>query len=167
MSHCPLLTVVVGLQGAHTGSGRHSWYLLRAPCPGSGSAHSTGTSYLLSAQVPWLVQECVTCNRQRLSFAFVYVHACVGAPVCVVLSLCAVFRMSPTLILSVHSICVHAICIYMYLSVTGWVCRLNVLRTCLYMCTIIGNAHYVSKMSVIIYTIGFRIQRLEMPDKNL
>ena len=64
VSHCPLI-VVVGLQGAHTGSGRHSWYLLRVPCPGSRSAHSTGTSYLLSAQVPWLVQERVTCNRQR------------------------------------------------------------------------------------------------------
>ena len=57
--------VQVGLQGAHTGSGRHGWYLLRVPCPGSRSAHSTGTSYLLSAQVPWLIQERVTCNRQR------------------------------------------------------------------------------------------------------
>ena len=62
--------VVVGLQGAHTGSGRHSWYLLRVPCPGSRSAHSTGTSYLLSAQVPWLVQERVTCNRQREALLF-------------------------------------------------------------------------------------------------
>ena len=83
--------VVVGLQGAHTGSGRHGWYLLRVPCPGSRSAHSTGTSYLLSAQVPWLVQKRVTCNKQREAFAFVcvcvcarvYLFVCVCASVCV------------------------------------------------------------------------------------
>ena len=48
-------------------------FLARAPCR---SAHSTVTSYLLSAQVPWLVQERVTCSRQRealLFFAFVCV----------------------------------------------------------------------------------------------
>ena len=66
--HVVPLMVVVGLQGAHAGSGRHGWYLLRVLCPGSRSAHSTGTSYLLSAQVPWLVQERVTCNRQREAF---------------------------------------------------------------------------------------------------
>ena len=86
------LMVVVGLQGGHTGSGRHGWYLLRVPCPGSRSAHSTGTSYLLSAQVPWLVQERVTCNRQRealLCFCFfVSVHVCECACVCVSVCVC-------------------------------------------------------------------------------
>ena len=74
--------VVVGLQGAHTGSGRHGWYLLRVPCLGSRSAHSTGTSYLLSAQVPWLVQERVTCNRQREALLF-FLLLCVCVCVCV------------------------------------------------------------------------------------
>ena len=49
-----------GTPGAHTGSVRHSQSLLRAPCPGSRSLHSTGTLYLLSAQVPWFDQERVT-----------------------------------------------------------------------------------------------------------
>ena len=62
---------LTGTLGAHTGSGRHGWYLQRAPCPGSRSAHSTGTSYLLSAQVPWLVQERVTCLNGKLDpFSF-------------------------------------------------------------------------------------------------
>ena len=80
------LMVVVGLQGAHTGSGRHGWYLLRVPCPGSRSAHSTGTSYLLSAQVPWLVQERVTCNRQREALLALCVCVCVCA--CVRVCVC-------------------------------------------------------------------------------
>ena len=42
----------------HTANGRHSWYLLRAPCPGFRSLCCTGTSYLHSTQVPWPVQEC-------------------------------------------------------------------------------------------------------------
>ena len=37
----------------------------------------TGTSYLLSAQVPWLVQERVTCNRQREALLFAFVCVCV------------------------------------------------------------------------------------------
>ena len=84
VSHCPLM-VVVGRQSARTGSGRHGWYLLRAPCPGSRSAHSTGTSYLLSAQVPWLVQERVTCNRQREVF---FLHVCARVCVCSYYSVC-------------------------------------------------------------------------------
>ena len=40
-----------GTSSTHTGNGRHSWYLLRAPCPGFSSLRCTGTSYLLSTQV--------------------------------------------------------------------------------------------------------------------
>ena len=47
-----------GTSSTHTGNGRHSWYLLRAPFPGFRSFRCTGTSYLLSTQVPWPVQEC-------------------------------------------------------------------------------------------------------------
>ena len=53
--------------------------LLRAPCPGSRSLHSTGTSYLLSAQVPWLDQERVTYQgSERLCFLCELVSGCVS-----------------------------------------------------------------------------------------
>ena len=59
---------------------------MRVPCPGSRSAHSTGTSYLLSAQVPWLVQERMTCNRQRKALLFCFVlckRVCVSYKLCI------------------------------------------------------------------------------------
>ena len=75
------LIVLVGLQGAHTCSERHiQSVLLRAPCPGSRSLHSTGTLYLLSAQVPWLDQERVTYQGSERLFAFVCVCVCVCVP---------------------------------------------------------------------------------------
>ena len=76
VSHCTTNGTGRTIQGAHTGSGRHGWYLLRVPCPGSRSAHSTGTSYLLSAQVPWLVQERV--RQREVFFAFCPSHTGTG-----------------------------------------------------------------------------------------
>ena len=97
--------VQVGLQGAHTGSGRHGWYLLRVPCPGSRSAHSTGTSYLLSAQVPWLVQERVTCNRQREALLLL-LCVCVCACVRVCVSVCVCVRACVRVCVCVLCVCV-------------------------------------------------------------
>ena len=111
--------VVVGLQGAHTGSGRHGLYLLRVPCPGSRSAHSTGTSYLLSAQVPWLVQERVTCNRQREALLFLLLCVCVCVCVrvceCVRIHVCVcVLRILCMSVLGVLKLCVFKVhcCFY-------------------------------------------------------
>ena len=51
-------------------------FLARAPGVLIAPAH------LLSAQVPWLVQERVTCNRQREAFFF-FAFVCVCVCVCV------------------------------------------------------------------------------------
>ena len=71
VSHYSLM-VLVGLQGAHTGSERHIQYSckLLARAPGVCILHSTGTSYMLSAQVPWLDQERVIYQGSERLFAF-------------------------------------------------------------------------------------------------
>ena len=81
VSHC----TTNGSSGT-TGCPHRQWEAWLVPPASSlpGLQGSTGTSYLLSAQVPWLVQERVTFNRQRealLCFAFALcVCVCVCKP---------------------------------------------------------------------------------------
>ena len=101
------LMVVVGLQGAHTGSGRHGRYFLRVLCLGSRSAHSTGTSYLLSAR---LVQERVTCNRQQEALLFTLAQYAPGLCVCVRLCVCVSSKNTPVCVLQLENLHENTLC---------------------------------------------------------